>query len=186
MEGHHLDAALGAGVSGQEPRPSRVVSGWGAGPCYLTGAFWRSSLSIRCASQVRRRAAMSEHPSCRHGCGQTTQWIVPEGNIRRVDCSNCAEGATEDVNCELLRAVDSPVTCQIRRRALEYKCHRKGYSYVRCLAPEDGQGSGHTREPRISRPLYGIRQEASKVLFRHSRVLQNPHSWVQVPPSPPD
>ena len=39
-------------------------------------------------------------------------------------------------------------------------------SYVCCLTPEDGQGSGSARQPRISRPLYGIRRKASKGLNR--------------------
>ena len=56
---------------------------------------------------------------------------------------------------------------------------------VCCLAPEDGQGSGSARQPRISRPSYGIRPKASKgPEGRRSRVLQNPHAWVQIPPSP--
>jgi len=55
---------------------------------------------------------------------------------------------------------------------------------VRCLAPEDGQGSGSAGQCETSRPLYGIRRKASKVLFRQGRVLQNPHTWVQIPPSP--
>jgi hypothetical protein len=53
-----------------------------------------------------------------------------------------------------------------------------------CLAPEDGQGSGSARQPRISRPLYGIRPKASKGLNRRRRVLQNPHSRVPRPPTP--
>jgi hypothetical protein len=57
---------------------------------------------------------------------------------------------------------------------------------VCCLAPEDGQGSGSAGQCETSRPLYGIRRKASKGLIRRSRVLQNPHSWVQVPPSPPE
>jgi hypothetical protein len=60
----------------------------------------------------------------------------------------------------------------------------EGRSYVCCLAPEDGQGSGSTRQPRISRPLYGIRPKASKGLNRLRRALQNPHSLVPRPPSP--
>ena len=56
---------------------------------------------------------------------------------------------------------------------------------VCCLAREDGQGFRSARQPRISRPLYGIRPTASKgPEGRPRRVLQNPHSWVQIPSSP--
>jgi hypothetical protein len=52
---------------------------------------------------------------------------------------------------------------------------RQGPRYVCCLAPEDGQGSGSAGQPRISRPLHGIRPKASKGLIRRRRVLHNPH-----------
>ena len=64
--------------------------------------------------------------------------------------------------------------------ALESKC-QLGYSYVRCLAPEDGQGSGPARQPGKPRPLYGNRRKASKGPNRLGQVLQNPHSWVPWP-----
>jgi hypothetical protein len=54
-------------------------------------------------------------------------------------------------------------------------------SYVCCLAPEDGQGSGSAGQCETSRPLYGIRPKASKGLNRRRRVLQDPHSWVPCP-----
>jgi len=64
--------------------------------------------------------------------------------------------------------------------------HRPGpHVIVRCLAPEDGQGYGSARQPRISRPLYGIRRKASKgPERRRRRVLQNPHAWVPWPACP--
>ncbi len=74
-----------------------------------------------------------------------------------------------------------------RARQTEMGYHRnrpRFFNYVCCLAPEDGQGSGSAGQCEISRPLYGIRRKASKGLNRRSRVLQNPHAWVQVPPSP--
>ena len=56
---------------------------------------------------------------------------------------------------------------------------------VCCLAPEDGQGFRSTRQLRFRRPSYGIPPKASKgPEGRRRRVLQNPHAWVQTPPSP--
>jgi hypothetical protein len=52
---------------------------------------------------------------------------------------------------------------------------------VYCLAPEDGQGSRSTKQPRISRPLYGIRPKESKDLNRGWRVLQNTDTLVPRP-----
>jgi hypothetical protein len=58
---------------------------------------------------------------------------------------------------------------------------------VCCLAPEDGQGSEVNSQVGISRHLHGIRRKVSKgPCGRHSRVLQNPHAWAMVPPSPPE
>jgi hypothetical protein len=48
------------------------------------------------------------------------------------------------------------------------------FNYDRCLTPEDGQGSRSVGQPRINRPLHGIRRKASKGLIRRRRVLQNP------------
>ena len=74
-------------------------------------------------------------------------------------------------------------TCRIARNARQLTI-QEACSYVCCLGPEDGQGSGSARHVKTRRPLHGIRPKASKFLFRHCRVLQNPYAWVQIPPSP--
>jgi hypothetical protein len=56
---------------------------------------------------------------------------------------------------------------------------------VCCLAPEDGQGFWSVRQSENGRPLHGIRPNVNKGLTRRRRVLQNPHSRVRIPSSPP-
>jgi len=75
------------------------------------------------------------------------------------------------------------LTFMLPRRNLPSKLYKR--RYVRCLAPEDGQGSGSAGHYRKPRKLPGIWPKAYKGLNRLGQVLQNPHSWVQVPPSPP-
>jgi hypothetical protein len=104
------------------------------------------------------------------------------GPLKRRDGGRRPSIATPVIDAEATHSSDEAVGCLDPKPGIEVRC---GWGSARvvvyCLAPEDGQGSGSDRQPRISRPLFGIRRKASKGLNRRCWVLKNPHSWVPCP-----